>query len=377
MPLGKQTHIHFADANALKGTLLQYLLEVRPHIFFAVPRIYEKIEERLRKALDEKPTIQSWTRAAGTAGTQAQLEGKSTGIKFKIFNKLVIQKIKEKIGLDQTFLMVSGAAPLPQRTQEFFFSLNMLIRNTYGMSETSGPTGKLYDNELHTFNPRSVGRPLNGVFAKITDRGEACYFGRNIFMGYLKNEEATLSTIDDERYIHSGDVGEFDKQGNLLITGRIKEILMTAGGENVAPIVIEEFVKKELPFVSQAMLVGDQKKFISCLLSFKVDSDTSVLPSDKLHPEAIEELEKLGLKGIKTVQEAMASPELKELTEQGIQRANKKVVSRAAQVKKWAFIEKDFSIPGGELTPTMKIRRPNVLKNNADVINKIYGEESL
>lgn len=211
--------------------------------------------------------------------------------------------------------MVSGAAPLPKRTQEFYFSLNMLIRNTYGMSETSGPTGKLYDSELHTFNPRSVGRPLNGLFTKITEAGEACYFGRNIFMGYLKNDEATLSTIDDERFIHSGDVGEIDEKGNLIITGRIKEILMTAGGENVAPIVIEEFVKKELPFISQAMLVGDQKKFISCLLSFKVDSDASVLPSDKLHPDAIEEFEKLGLKGLTTVREAMESPKLKELTE--------------------------------------------------------------
>ena len=107
------------------------------------------------------------------------------------------------------------------------------------MSETSGPTGKLYDDELHTFNPRSVGRPLNGVFTKITDSGEACFFGRNMFMGYLKNDEATINTIDDERYVHSGDVGELDKLGNLSITGRIKEILMTTGGENVAPIVIE------------------------------------------------------------------------------------------------------------------------------------------
>lgn len=186
-----------------------------------------------------------------------------------------------------------GAAPLPLKTREFFFSINIFLNGIYGMSETSAPMTATLEKHKADYNLRACGMPLPGgeVIIENPDaegNGEICFRARNNFMGYLKNEKATMETIDKKRYVHSGDLGRFDKPGNLLITGRLKEIIVTAGGENVAPILIEENIKRVLPFVSNAMVVGEGKKYLMCLLTLKTLSMPNELPVYQLAPEVID-----------------------------------------------------------------------------------------
>jgi len=186
-----------------------------------------------------------------------------------------------------------GAAPLPLKTREFFFSINIFLNGIYGMSETSAPMTATLETHKADYNLRACGMPLPGGEVVIENpdaegNGEICFRARNNFMGYLKNEKATMETIDKKRYVHSGDLGRFDKPGNLLITGRLKEIIVTAGGENVAPILIEENIKLKLPFVSNAMVVGEGRKFLICLLTLKTLSMPNELPVYQLAPEVVD-----------------------------------------------------------------------------------------
>lgn len=186
------------------------------------------------------------------------MKGQDPGLKYKLFNKLVYGSIKKKLGLDQAEYVLFGAAPMPSKTRNFFFDLGIFISNIFGMSETSGPMTGLFKDQYSNYNLKSAGQAIEGTNIYIMSQdGEICFRGRNIFMGYLKNEEATRSTLDRERRLHSGDVGKVDEQGNLHITGRIKELLVTAGGENVAPVIIENIAKEYMPFVSNIMLIGD------------------------------------------------------------------------------------------------------------------------
>ena len=180
--------------------------------------------------------------------------------------------------------------------------------------------------------------------------------GRNVMMGYLGQPEKTAEAIDEEGYLHSGDLGIKDESGFFGITGRIKELIITAGGENIPPVIIEDFIKKELPCVSNVILIGDRRKFLTCLLTMKteVDPDTQE-PLDTLSKPALEWCETIGSKA-NNVQDVLApDPAVMRAIEQGIQRANGYATSRAQKVQKWALVQKDFSLPGGELGPTLKV----------------------
>ena len=236
----------------------------------------------------------------------------------------------------------------------------MLLFNLYGMSETCGAT------TIHTFskfNLDSAGWCLPGCDLRIDNpdengEGEICMRGRNTMMGYLKNEEATINTLDSQGYIKSGDKGKIDSQGFLRITGRIKELIITAGGENIAPVPIEDNFKVFCPPCSNIMMVGEQQRFMAALITFKVDVDMKTgLPSRNLIDEAKVFFKKeLGL-DLKTSDEAVAEPKVSEFIKKCIEETNKKSVSRAAHIRKFKLLPDDFSIPGNELTPTMKLKR--------------------
>jgi len=193
-------------------------------------------------------------------------------------------------------------------------------------------------------------------------------------MGYVNAPEKTKDTMDDEGWLHSGDIGK--KENDFLyITGRIKELIITAGGENIAPCAIEEAVKEELPIISQAMLVGDKRKFLSILLTIKteIDPDTQV-PKDELTKASKEWCRSIDSQA-NTLQDILNGKDenIAAAIESGIERANKKAVSRAAKVQKWTILPTDFSIPGGELGPTMKLRRPIINKMYASTIENFYS----
>jgi long-chain-fatty-acid--CoA ligase ACSBG len=194
---------------------------------------------------------------------------------YSVAKSLILNKIKSALGLDQTVAFYFGAAPLKQSSVTYFASLDIPIFNVYGMSETSGAT------TLHTadnFRLDSAGPTIAGADLKIADpdengEGEICMRGRNTMMGYLKNDEATIATIDSQGYIKSGDKGKIEKDGHLKITGRIKELIIGAGGENIAPVPVEDNFKEACPACSNIMMVGEMQRFMGALVTFKVDVD--------------------------------------------------------------------------------------------------------
>lgn len=195
-------------------------------------------------------------------------------------------------------------------------------------------------------------------------------------MGYYKNEKACVSTFTDDGYIKSGDLGTIDKKGFLTITGRKKELIITAGGENVAPIPIEDVFKSLCPACSNIIVVGENKKFISALISFKVDMDMKTrTPSKNLTTEATNELKEKCGEALKTTDEACNNEKVKMYIESIINETNKKAISRSATLKKFTLIPMDFSIAGGELTPTTKLKRRVTETKYRETIDVMYGEK--
>jgi len=192
-------------------------------------------------------------------------------------------------------------------------------------------------------------------------------------MGYKDNEKATLDAIDEDGYFRSGDQGRIDQGRFLKITGRIKELIITAGGENVAPVPIEDFFKAECTACSNVMLLGEGQRFMAALITFKVDIDLKTgQPTKNLLPESITYFKThLGL-DLKTSDEAATNPKVLAHIQECVERTNNRVVSRAAHIKKFQLLPVDFSMPGGELTPTMKLKRNVTAKKYQSVIDEIY-----
>ena len=261
--MGHVCEVFFARPDALQGTLVETLQWARPTIFFAVPRVWEKFEERMKEAAAQASGLVKnmalWAKGKGWDNTLAQMNHTDPPFLFGLANYLILSKVKKALGLDQCLGFFFGAAPLKKSSIEFFGSLDMILFNVYGMSETTGA------HTIQTFSKfsfDSAGFAMDGVDLIIANpdehgEGEICMRGRNIMMGYLKNEEATRSTIDKNGYVHSGDKGKLTHDGFLKITGRIKELIITAGGENIAPVPIEDNFKLECVACSNMMMIGE------------------------------------------------------------------------------------------------------------------------
>ncbi|NXL72992.1 ACBG2 ligase, partial [Leptocoma aspasia] len=375
--------VYFAQPDALKGSLVETLREVRPTAFLGVPRVWEKMEEKMKsvgmKASALRRRVASWAKGVGLQTNLKRMNGSSeVPVNFRLAKQLVYRKVRKAIGLDRCTKCYTGAAPITRETLEFFLSLNIPVLELYGMSESSGPHTM---SVPHAFKLGSCGKELTGCHTLIhkPDRdgiGEICFSGRHIFMGYLNMEDKTKEAIDEDGWLHSGDLGKHDKDGFLFITGRIKELIITAGGENIPPVPIEDAVKSAVPIISNAMLVGDKAKFLSMLLTLKsvVDAETGE-PRDDLAPEALEFCQKLGSKATK-VSEIISSKDkaVYAAIQKGISAVNEGAVSNAQKVQKWVLLEKDFSLFGGELGPTMKLKRPVVAQKYRDQIAQFYTD---
>ena len=275
-----------------------------------------------------------------------------------------------------------GAAPMQPTTREYFLSLNFLLFNVYGISESTAPQNLEIHKIEGAYNINSAGVKLPGTYIKIISPdkqgdGEICFRGRNRLMGYFKDEASTKKTLDEEGYIHSGDVGHLDKYENLVITGRIKELLITAGGENIAPVLIENEIRTALPFISNVVVVGDQKKFLGALITLKNDVDPLGAPVEILSKEALDALKAFGIEGVNVVKDFFKNEKFNKIVDQGIENANLKATSKAHHIRKWALLEKDLSISGEELTPTLKVKRNVVHKKYFDIIESLYIEPKL
>ncbi|XP_075391789.1 long-chain-fatty-acid--CoA ligase ACSBG2-like isoform X2 [Tenrec ecaudatus] len=372
---------YFAQPDALRGTLVNTLHDVRPTTFLGVPRIWEKMQEKIKENSDKSSTLKrkvfQWARNVGTQINSRRMIGVSDlPMSYRVAKALVFNKVRVALGLDRCRLFISGAAPLTQDTAEFFLSLDIPVFELYGMSESSGPHTMC---SLENYRVLSCGKILSGCKNMLYKQnkegiGEVCFWGRHVFMGYLDRVDSTMEAIDEEGWLHSGDLGRMDNQNFLYITGRIKELLITAGGENVPPVPIENLVKEKIPIVSNAMLVGDRAKFLSILLTLKCEIDPMTgAPLDKLTPDTIKVCRQLGSHA-STVTEILEAqdPPIYKAIQMGIDQVNEVAVSNAQKIQKWLILEKDFSIPGGELGPTTKMKRPFITEKYKLQIQALY-----
>lgn len=382
--LGASTH--FCQPDALKGSLTTTMKEVRPTFFFAVPRVWEKIQEKMvqigRDNSALKKRIGAWAKGLGTEKSKLAQFGAGGGAPFGYgcAKKIVLSKIKEALGLDQTKGCFTAAAPIAPETLWYFASLDIPIYEVFGQSECTGPHSC---QDYKGWKVGTCGRPLMGTTTKLdANTGELCYSGRHIFMGYMYMPDKTAETIDSEGFLHSGDVAVLDKDndpnvpapsGFLSITGRIKELIITAGGENVPPVLIENEMKAAMNAISNVMVIGDKRKFLSMVVSLKceVDLDTGV-PKDDLAKDSLFAGEAIGSTA-KTYTEAKACEKWKKYIDDGMKVANKKTTSSAQIVQKWVWLPVDFSEKAGDLTPTLKLKRNVVNEKYQELIDSIYA----
>lgn len=380
---------YFAQPDALKGSLTKTMQEARPTIFFGVPRVWEKIQEKMvemgRNASGAAQTFSSWAKSVGIEKNRRAQFGQGGGLPwgYHLANLLVFSKVKAALGLDQAKMCVTGAAPISLDTLWYFASVDLPIYEGFGQSECTGP---------HTFpGPRTwkigtCGRPIVGTESRLDpNTGELCYRGRHIFMGYMYMEKETRETIDEEGFLHSGDVAEFDEDndpeipsgpsGFLKITGRIKELIITAGGENIPPVLIENEMKLAMLAISNVVVIGDRRKFLTMLVSLKVEVDQETqLPTDKLSSDSLFVGGQIGSQA-KTYSAAMKDPLWQDYITKGMKAANKKATSNAQIVQKWAWLPVDFSEKEGDLTPTLKLKRKVVVAKYADLIESLYQDD--
>jgi len=385
-PACKRWTVHFARPTALKGTLSKTLQEARPTLFFGVPRVWEKIQEAIvKKARAAPPSaakkmLIDWLKDINLRAYRNRQCGGSMVRPFghSLAEKLLVGKIRAAMGFDRVQCTYTGAAPTAPATLEFWGSLGFDLIEAYGMSETCG---------VHTIalpyhhRQGTVGVPLAGATTLLRNdphrdapgHGEICMRGRHIMMGYMYDEDRTKRAVDDEGYVHSGDVGTLLEDFNLLrITGRIKELIITAGGENIAPVPIEDYLKAQCEGISNVMVVGDQKKYLTALLTLKVAQNRdSMTFSNQLDGAA-----KAVDAGCKTVDEARGSGVWKEYIQRAIDQYNGDrdyCVSNAQRVQYFRILDADFGVESGELTATMKLKRPVVAKKYHAVIESMYS----
>ncbi len=386
MRLGCATY--FCQPDALKGSLTVTMKDVRPTCFFGVPRVWEKIQEKLvqvgRDLSPLKKRLGAWAKGlAAEKNKHYQFGGtRQVPFGFGCANSLILSNIKAQLGLDKCRACFTAAAPIAKETLEYFGSLDIPVYEVFGQSECTGP---------HTVSCATqwkigyCGRPMFGTESMIAPgTNELCYRGRHIFMGYMYMPDKTAETIDGDGYLHSGDVAEFDSNdvasiptpsGFMKITGRIKELIITAGGENIPPVLIENEMKFAMNALSNCMVVGDRRKYLAMLISVKteVDKDTG-LPTDVLSADSLHVCKEIG-SNAKTVSEVAADPLWTAYFERGMKAANKKTTSNAQIVQKWKLLSVDFSEKENDLTPTLKLKRNEVTKKYAALVDSIYADD--
>ncbi|NKQ52994.1 long-chain fatty acid--CoA ligase [Amycolatopsis sp. K13G38] len=329
----------------------------RPTFVVAVPRVFEKVYNTAKQKAhgDGKGAIFDKAEAVAVAYSEAQDAG-GAGLALKaqhfLFDKLVYGKLRAALG-GRCVAAVSGGAPLGGRLAHFFRGIGVPVFEGYGLTETSAAANV---NTESAFRVGTVGRPVAGTSVRIADDGEVLLKGDVVFRSYFNNDTATKDSLDDG-WFHTGDLGQLDDDGFLKITGRKKEIIVTAGGKNVAPSGLEDTLRAN-PVISQAMVVGDKRPFIGALVTI----DEEFFPSWKAQH---------GKPAGASVSDLADDADLRAAVQEAVDEANKQV-SHAEAIKKFVILEKDFSEATGEITPSLKLKRNVVSKNYANAIEELY-----
>ncbi len=353
MPATAGSSVFFAES---LEKIPDNLKDCRPTVFFGVPRIWEKFHAVLAGKLSEltgaKKRLVAWARGVCTRVNAHRDRGEAIprllSLQYSLAQRLVIGKLKAALGFDRASNLISGAAPIAPDVLSFFSSIDLPIREIYGQSEDTGPTSFNLPGRTKI---GSVGPPLPGLECRIGDDGEILVRGPNVFLGYFKEPAATAEALSVDGWLHSGDLGAFDKDGFLTITGRKKEIIITAGGKNIAPKNIEAALK-ESPLVGEAVVIGDRKKYLTALITLDDVAARKVVADGEL----------------------ATAPAIRQAIQTQVDKVNESL-ARVEQVKKFAILPKPFGIDTGELTPTMKIKRTVVAQKYEREIDAMYVDE--
>jgi long-chain acyl-CoA synthetase len=337
--------------------LPENLLEVQPTIFFAVPRVWERyfaaVHDKLQAAPAWRRGVGRWAMRVGHAYSEALNHGRrperGLALRYAVADRLVLAKVRDRLGLRHLRVAASGAAPITREVLDFFAGLGVQIYEVYGLSETCGPGTW---NRAGMTRLGTVGPVMPEVELRIDADGEILFRGPNVFQGYYKDEVATREAIDAEGWLHTGDIGSLDADGCLCITGRKKELIITSGGKNVAPLPIENALK-EIELVGDAVVIGEGRRFITALLSLEEEAASRFA-------------RKLGLEAGVSLQ-----PKLIEELRKAIEAVNKRL-ARAESVRDFRLLPDRLSPERGELTPTLKVKRQTVATRYADLIEDMY-----
>jgi long-chain acyl-CoA synthetase len=337
---------------------------VKPTVFPSVPRVYEKIHTAVVAKFDAetgaKRKLIDWALGIGRRVSALRRSGRPVppllAAQYRLADKLVYSKVKERLG-GRLRLAISGGAPLSAEIAEFFHAIDILLVEGYGLTECT-TAASTNTHEAYRFG--TVGRPLPGTEVKVADDGELLIRSETVFQGYYKDPEATAQVLGPDGWLRTGDIGEIDADGFIRITDRKKDIIVTAGGKNVAPQNLENDLKAS-KFVSQAMVVGDRQPYIAALITL----DPEALPGWAAQRGLPPEFESLA-----------RSAEVRELV-QGIVDAVNAERSRYEQIKRFVVLPRDFTMDDEELTPTLKLKRRVVAEHFAAELDELYDGATL
>ncbi len=338
------------------------LKEVRPHMMIVVPRIIEKLYDRVVGEIDKAGTIKKnvfkWGIVVGEEFERLKRRKEKISLRLKakhiIAERLVFSKLKNALG-GRMKLIISGGAPLAEDLAKFFYNVGLLALEGYGLTETMAAITVNREDDFHF---GTIGKPLDGVEIKLSEQREILVRGGMVFKEYYKKPSETAASFEAGGWFKTGDVGEFSRDGFLRITDRLKDIIVTAGGKNVAPQMIEGLLGQS-PFISHVAVFGDKRKFISAIVALNMDAVRRYADSN----------------GIKYANagDLAAHAEVRKLIASVIEEKNKQL-SAFEGVKKFAILAHDFTVENGELTPTMKVKRRLIEEKYKEVLAGLYGE---
>ncbi len=342
-------------------TVTDNMREVSPTVAYGVPRVWEKYYSGIMIMMSDATWLKRliFRTSLGIGKKYAALKTSYQPVPFPLRLAyalayfITFRKLKERLGFDRVRLAFSGAAPISPDVLKFFQAIGIPLREGYGMTEGTGVTCA---NQRDRVKIGTVGQPLPGVEVKIAEDGEICFRGGNVFKGYFKNPQATAEVLEKDGWMHSGDVGVLDSEGFLKITDRKKDLIITAGGKNIAPQNIENQLKFS-PYINDAVVIGDRRKYLVAIIVIDEDNVVKYAQDNKIQ--------------YTTYSSLTQHPEVRKLIQREVDGVNK-TLANVETVKKFAILSKKLFVEDGEVTPTMKVKRKYINETFKNLIEEMY-----
>jgi len=359
-PIGLRSTVNFAES---PETVFDNVREVSPHVFTAVPRVWEKIYSRVTIMANEATGIGKWAYRRALAAGRARAEALENGdpvpagtrIAYAFWDFMVLKNLRRMLGFERLRRGTTGAAPISPDLLRWYRSVGITVLEGYGMTESSGVISV---NLIENYKTGSVGPVVPGGQVRIAPDGEIQYKGGNVFKGYWNKPEKTAETISEDGWLKTGDVGKIDNEGFVTVTGRVKDIIITAGGKNITPAEIENRLKFS-PYVSDAVVIGDKRKFLSCLIMI-----------DQENVEKFAQERRVPFNDFRSL---CAAQEVRDLIAGVVAETNSEF-ARVEQIKDFRLIDVLLTAEDDELTATMKLKRSFVEQKHKKLIDDMYGQ---